>query len=103
MILVKEGFKIAFSELRASNNKYISHNKTVSTSWLDDILRSRFSIASKVDIVYGKTFSDYIPIACHICLPYKVVVSALDDNFNILNGYSFLLENFSDDCLKCKP
>ena len=99
--LVKEFalYPLDISELPASSYTYISHNETASTSWLDHILCSRCSIACNVEILYGITFTDHIPIMCEIRLPCKVEVSALDDTLTAPHGYNIPWETLSDDHL----
>ena len=41
---------------------YVSHNTTASTSWIDHTLCSTSNLGSNLEILYGKSCQDHIPI-----------------------------------------
>ena len=60
------------AELSDNNYTYISSNSACSTSWLDHILCSSQELISNIQILYGTTFYDHIPLLFDLTIPQRV-------------------------------
>ena len=87
------------ANLPASSYTYISKNETAATSWLDHVICSRVSLVDSVEILYGTTFSDHIPLACNLRIPALVKVSLVDDNRVPSNTMRINWDRLSDNSL----
>ena len=101
------------SNLSPDTYTYISENSSCSTSWIDHILSSDEDMLSEIEVLYGDTFSDHIPIKFKLRMPANCQVSPVRlppksqdplvawskaTNVNI-NNYSFVLDTLVGDFL----
>ena len=85
-------------ELSCESFTYISSNLSCSTSWLDHILSSNGNLIQNIDILYGTTFYDHVPMIFEIIIPDTLVhepSTCLGDVFDeeMLVNWSILTEN----------
>ena len=62
--------------LPANSFTYISQNESCNTSWIDHILTSNSNIVENIDINYGTSFSDHIPLSFELKLSSSPIISA---------------------------
>ena len=60
-------------ELSCESFTYISSNISCSTSWLDHILSSNGNLIQNIDILYGTTFYDHVPMMFEIVVPDNLI------------------------------
>ena len=85
-------------ELSCESFTYISSNISCSTSWLDHILSSNGNLIQNIDILYGTTFYDHVPMIFEIVVPDNLIhepSTCLGDVFDeeMLVNWSILTEN----------
>ena len=108
--------------LPADTFTYVSRNTVCSTSWLDHIVTSNSDIIGEIEIKYGVTFEDHIPISCILKIPDIPVIrdNVSPKNENTMKNsikwdkvtnenckqYSefldYLVENFFSDAIMCR-
>ena len=66
--------------LPANSYTYVSSNDSGGTSWLDHVLCSSANIVANINISYGHTFDDHIPIGCDINIPVTPVFCGVMGN-----------------------
>ena len=100
---------------------YVSDNNVSSTSWIDHVLATDQAIISDVNILYGDTFYDHIPLSFKLRLPVlsldvsPIFIDNHEQKPHIVawskvtdyekNSYSDMLDeiidNFSNNALRC--
>ena len=84
--------------LQSDSYTYISSNNTASTSWLDHILSSNYDIVQDLNIMYGFSFDDHIPVEFKLKIPIPVNRDNVAPDVEILPSVSYIRwDNVSDD------
>ena len=68
------------SNLPADSYTYISNNNDASTSWLDHVAVSSPGLVFNVEILYGCTFYDHVPLFFNVHIPQLVSFSNVNMN-----------------------
>ena len=101
---------------------YISENSSCSTSWIDHFMISDPDIIDNIEVLYGSTFADHIPIKCDLHFPCDILTKPqpplMGNNENIFlvewskcntedkNSYlsllDLLIDNIESDTIFCQ-
>ena len=67
---------------------YVSHNSTASVSWIEHILCSTSNLVSNIEILYGESCQDHIPIYCELNInhPVEITLDELTQTGNLEAG-----------------
>ena len=57
--------------LPSDSHTYVSRNEACSTSWLDHVVTSNSDVVDDIDILYGVSFEDHIPVKFSLRLPIE--------------------------------
>ena len=91
---------LAFADvanLPADSYTFISNNSTSSTSWLDHVVVSSLDLIFNIEVLYGYTFYDHVPLLFNLRVPNAVTFASLNANFS----HSF--DNFFVDWENLSP
>ena len=82
--------------LPADSYTYMSSNSTCSTSWLDHVVTSRLDLVRNIDILYGVTLDDHVPVSFSINVG-SFEPPAIDPEINATKYFHINWDKKSDD------
>ena len=78
-------------KLPMNTYSYMSRNEACSTSWLDHVISSNLQMVSDIDVMYGLTFEDHLPLKFSLFLQCELVPKIEQNDSIFCNDERFIL------------
>ena len=66
---------------------YIGSDHNCCTSWIDHVIASHTNLINNINVQYGSTLCDHIPITFNLCLPNNVTVNEIHVSQTLVNEF----------------